>query len=623
MSQAENLLDVLARIKDSVVALDNNSYVITYANQAFAEVFGLETSQMIGKNIWTLLPKAAGTIIYKKVKESIEKKEVLNFEWEGIYAKKFWETTLYPSNKSITIITKDITERKTTEAALLESEERFRNIFERTPLGIAIANMEGRVIDVNQAMEQMIGYCKEELRGKRFSEFTYSGDTGLAPPLMEDLKTGSVDHFTIEQRFISKDGKSVWVNLSGSLIFGPEKEPSICIATVEDITQRKHLQNHLEEYAKDLENIIVERTKTIESASSYSRSLIEASLDPLVTINAEGKITDANKATVFVTGRSLEELVGSDFSDYFTEPEKAKMGYKRVFTEGLVRDYPLEIKHKSGKITEVMYNAVIYRDKAGENQGVFAAARDVTELKKAEEEARESAKKLRAAERLAAIGATAAMVGHDIRNPLQAIIGDVYLLKSELTSTPDCEQKDRVKDSLDGIENNIEYINKIVADLQDYARPLNPHFVKIELKTIINELLTTKGLPENIKTNVKVESEAQKVLSDFTFIKRILYNLVNNAVQAMPNGGDLSICVFGDGQADEVNIAVKDTGVGIPQDAVGKLFTPMFTTKSKGQGFGLSVVKRMTEALGGTVTFESQEGKGTTFMVHLPQKNNP
>ena len=120
------------------------------------------------------------------------------------------------------------------------------------------------------------------------------------------------------------------------------------------------------------------------AASLYARSLIEASLDPLVTISKEGKITDVNKATEVVTGCTREVLIGSDFSDYFTEPEKARIGYQKVFTEGLVEDYPLAIRHKSGSITDVLYNASIYRNSQGEVQGVFAAARDITERKKAE-----------------------------------------------------------------------------------------------------------------------------------------------------------------------------------------------------------------------------------------------
>ena len=134
---------------------------------------------------------------------------------------------------------------------------------------------------------------------------------------------------------------------------------------------------------------ITENKKAEEAlrlSNLYNRSLIEASLDPLVTIGPDGKITDVNGATEQVTGYSRNDLIGTDFSDYFTEPEKARAGYQQVFTDGEVRDYPLEIQHKDGHITPVLYNASVYRDENGKVIGVFAAARDITERKKAEED---------------------------------------------------------------------------------------------------------------------------------------------------------------------------------------------------------------------------------------------
>ncbi len=121
-------------------------------------------------------------------------------------------------------------------------------------------------------------------------------------------------------------------------------------------------------------------------ASQYARSLIEASLDPLVAISPEGKITDVNEATIKVTGVSRDKLIGTDFSDYFTDPRKAREGYKQVFAEGFVTDYPLTIRHRDGRLTDVLYNASVYKDARGNVIGVFAAARDVTARKKAEEQ---------------------------------------------------------------------------------------------------------------------------------------------------------------------------------------------------------------------------------------------
>jgi signal transduction histidine kinase len=211
------------------------------------------------------------------------------------------------------------------------------------------------------------------------------------------------------------------------------------------------------------------------------------------------------------------------------------------------------------------------------------------------------------------------MVGHDIRNPLQAITGDLYLAKTELTSVPESEEKNNIQESLTEIEKNVDYINKIVQDLQDYARPLNPNSGEADLKLIIEKMIQKNGIPKNINVSVKVEDEARKVVADADYLNPILYNLVTNAVQAMPKGGKLTIRVYK--EANDIIISVKDNGVGIPEAVKGKLFTPMFTTKSKGQGFGLPVVKRMIESLGGTVSFESHAGKGTTFTVRFPPKS--
>jgi signal transduction histidine kinase len=227
-------------------------------------------------------------------------------------------------------------------------------------------------------------------------------------------------------------------------------------------------------------------------------------------------------------------------------------------------------------------------------------------------------KKLEKAQRMAAIGETAGWVGHDIRNPLQAITSDVYLIKTELASTAESEGKKNTIESLQEIEKNIDYINKIVSDLQDYAKTIKPVAQETNLEALCMELLA-KGVPKNVKTSCNVERTAKTIIVDCAILKRILGNLVSNAVQAMPDGGELTMRAYQ--ESSDVVIAIQDTGVGIPDKVKPKLFTPLFTTKSKGQGLGLAVVKRMTEALNGTITFESKEGNGSTFIVRFPSKN--
>jgi signal transduction histidine kinase len=287
----------------------------------------------------------------------------------------------------------------------------------------------------------------------------------------------------------------------------------------------------------------------------------------------------------------------------------------------------IEPMHSSKGLRWVQTDKIPYRDSQGKIIGVIGFSEDITDRKQAEEKledysknleklVEERTKQLKDAERLAAIGATAGMVGHDIRNPLQAITGDIYLARSELDNLPDGEEKKAILESLIETEKNIDYINKIVQDLQDYARPLNPQSEKANLEEVFEKILTKNGLPDNVKANVKLDDDVKVIGADSYYINRIMYNLVTNAIQAMPNGGRLTIQAFKE-HKDTV-ITIKDTGIGIPKEAQAKIFTVMFTTKAKGQGFGLPVVKRMTESLGGTVSFESEEGKGTTFTIRFP-----
>jgi signal transduction histidine kinase len=287
-----------------------------------------------------------------------------------------------------------------------------------------------------------------------------------------------------------------------------------------------------------------------------------------------------------------------------------------------------EIKTEKGSWFQMRVRPYLTQDrKIG---GAILSFSDVTELKKHEEEkqshadilelrVKDQADMLMVSERLSAIGATAGMVGHDIRNPLQAISSDSYLIKSDLALLPESDAKEGIKESLAGIDKNIDYISKIVTDLQDYAKTIAPVAKEVDLGVLCRDVIS-KLVPQGIETICQFEKGTEILVSDSDLLKRILSNLVSNAVQAMHENGKLVIHSYK--EASDVLISVQDTGDGIPDEIKPKLFTPLFTTKSKGQGFGLAVVKRMSDALGGTVTFESQEGKGTTFTIRLPQSPN-
>lgn len=226
---------------------------------------------------------------------------------------------------------------------------------------------------------------------------------------------------------------------------------------------------------------------------------------------------------------------------------------------------------------------------------------------------------LKESERMATIGQTAGMVGHDIRNPLQAIVGDLYLLKIDSQEIPNQESRQSTLEIIENINENISYINKIVADLQDYARQTAPQIEEVNLESTIDKTFSTITIPKNIEAKYYVEPNT-KLKTDSTYIRRIITNLSTNAIQAMPNGGKLTIEAKRKDQDKTVQIIIADTGAGITKEVQDKLFKPLYTTKSKGQGFGLAVAKKFVEELGGAISFESQIGKGTKFIVELPIK---
>ena len=384
---------------------------------------------------------------------------------------------------------------------------------------------------------------------------------------------------------------------------------------IEDATQRKKAEDD------------------IRKSEQRYRSYIEVTGELGWTTNADGEIVEDIPSWRNFTGQTFEEAKGSGWSKSLhpDDLEKTLKTWKRATQEKSKYEVEYRLRRNDGVYRYFMTRGIPVFKEDGSIREWVGTCIDITVRKQMEKKleeyskhleqlVEERTKQLRDSERLAAIGATAGMVGHDIRNPLQAIIGDIFLAKTDLSSCSDSEQKASVQENLSEIEKNVEYINKIVADLQDFAKPLNPIATETDLKSIIDDVVSNHRIPENIQASIKVEKDAEKIVADSAYVQRILSNLVNNAVQAMPNGGKLTVQAFCEGK-DSI-ITVEDTGVGIPEEAKRKLFTPLFTTKSKGQGFGLAVVKRMTEALGGTVTFDSQVDKGTKFIVRLPKKTN-
>jgi PAS domain S-box-containing protein len=256
----------------------------------------------------------------------------------------------------------DITERKKAEEELAV----LASIVEHSEDAIIGKSLAGVIMSWNAGAEKMYGYSAVEAIGRHISILVPPDQEDDLEYILNQIRTGEpvLRYDTVQ---IRKDGQLIQVSLTISPIKNRRGTLIGASTIARDITERKKAE------------------EAIQKANAYNRSLIEASLDPLVTINPDGTISDVNEATIRVTGFSRGELIGTDFLDYFTEPKKAKAGYEKVFRDGSVTDYALEIRNRNGQVTPVLYNAVVYRDATGTITGVFAAARDITERKKAEE----------------------------------------------------------------------------------------------------------------------------------------------------------------------------------------------------------------------------------------------
>jgi signal transduction histidine kinase len=258
-----------------------------------------------------------------------------------------------------------------------------------------------------------------------------------------------------------------------------------------------------------------------------------------------------------------------------------------------------------GTVRTFLWNSANIYDSTNQKiVSTIAQGQDITEQKRLQEELVKS-------EKLAAIGQLASAVGHEIRNPLGVINNSCYFLSKRLKDTAD----ETVKKHLKIIERKINSANLIVSDLLDFARKKPPNLEEIALNDIVANALPNISIPENIKVITKLD-EIPPMLLDREQMARVFQNMILNAIQAMPEGGQLTIQTSK--QGDSTEMTFKDTGVGIPEENLPKLFTPLFSTKAKGMGLGLTICKQIVENHGGNITVESKVGEGTTFTVKLP-----
>lgn len=356
----------------------------------------------------------------------------------------------------------------------------------------------------------------------------------------------------------------------------------------------------------------------LRDALLYNRSLFDVSVDPFVTINLDGKITDVNKATEVATGIPREQQIGSDFSNYFDEPELARIFYKEVFEKGFVKDYSLTMRHVSGDKKNVLYNAILYKDASNQIVGVFAAARDITERKKAEEVAKNYANDLdRSNQELQHF---AYVASHDLQEPLRVITSYLQLIERRYKGKLDQDADEFINFAVEGATKLQNMINDLLAYSRVGTR-VN-QFITIDSSTVVKQAL------ENIKVLIE-ENHAvitydnlPTLVADESKLVTLFQNLLSNSIKFHKPSQPPATHITAQNKDREWLFSVRDNGIGIDlkyKDKLFIIFKRLVGQEYPGSGIGLAICKRIVEQHKGHIWVESEYGKGSTFYFTIPK----
>jgi PAS domain S-box-containing protein len=494
----------------------------------------------------------------------------------------------------------DITDRKQAENALRESERRFKAIFNKAPIAIALVDKEGHTIISNLPLSDMVGYSNDELSKMKFTDFTYHEDADKDMTQFIDLIEGRISSYSMEKRFVHKNGNLVWVNLFVTIIHDESANSKEILGMAVDITERKQTELALKE------------------SEEKSRSLMENSADAIFITNQHGNYIYTNKEVSAMLGYTSEEMKSKTIAD-ITNPNKQMEIFKifnHVLNEGKGIT-EIELLRKDGNYITTDLNAALLPDGT-----VYGSCRDITERKRTEFELIKAKEKAEESDRLKSAFLT--NMSHEIRTPMNGILGFAELLK-EPNLTID-EQQDyiqtiqisgarmlntinsivdisKIESGLIGIDIKETNLNEKIEFTYKFFRP------EVEIKGL--QFLFKNGLPTN---EAIIKTDNEKVYG-------VLTNLVRNAIKFTFDGS----IEFGYVKKNEyLEFFVKDTGIGIPKNQQEIIFerfrqgSESHERGYEGSGLGLSISKSYVEMLGGRIWVESEEGLGSTFYFTIP-----
>jgi two-component system cell cycle sensor histidine kinase/response regulator CckA len=493
-------------------------------------------------------------------------------------------------------VTWEIVRQKRAEAALREGEERFRKIFEEGPLGMAILSPDDHFIRANAALYRMVGYTEEELIGSTYLDITHPEDVDIGKQQAQQLLSGELPYLQTEKRYTTKEGQTLWINLTASIIHDDEGSPLYKLTMIENITERKRAQAEHERLT----------ARVREQARQMTQVLATVPAGVLL-LDAKGRILQANpKAEKDVTALTdaresdaLTHLGNRPLAELLTSPP----------TRGLWHEVKVD-----GRIFEVIARPVEHGSKPEHWVLVIS---DVNQE-------REIQAQLQQQERLAAVGQLAAGIAHDFNNIMASIVLYAQMV-ARSPELPECDQE-----RMAVINQQAWHASQLIQQILDFSRRAVLERRSLDVLSLLKEhvKLLERTLPEHIRTELNYGQDEYTVQADPTHVQQMVTNLAVNARDVMPSGGTLRIGleritveprkspILPEMEAGKrIRLTVSDTGTGIPPDVLPHIFEPFFTTKEPGEGSGLGLaqVHGIVGQHGGRIDVETQVGEGTTF----------
>ena len=487
---------------------------------------------------------------------------------------------------------------------LVASQARYKSLFDLVADSVFMVNPSGVIVAVNKREEQALGYAEANVVGRSLLEVVLSSYHDALRGWLSDIISGQRKVSTQEIMVRHADGLETPAEMD--LIRVGAVDQLLVMVQLRDITDRKRLERQLETYREELEDKVRERTREIEETKQYLENLLENANDVIYTLDTEQRFTYVN-SKIEAWGYRKDDLLGRPYLALLSKRHRGKR-LKSTLDIGAKQVYEVEVVTRTGEPRAVMVSVSPLHAVEGAILGVLGIARDMTETKKLEQQIRNS-------EKLASVGRLAAGVAHEINNPLGGILNCLYNLRKGALS-PSRQEEYRVS-----MEEGVRRVQTIVRQLLDFSQQHEPAFALTDIHHVVDRVLvltTHLFAPNRIVLETRFGQGLPNVMVDRHMIEQVLMNLVLNAVQAMKNGGMLTIRTS---VAEGVClIEVCDTGSGISPAVLPRIFDPFFTTKSEGEGtgLGLSVSLGIVERHGGKILVDSEVGKGTIFTLCLP-----